>query len=72
MGFEARNLGRARMIREAEPSGPTSTWWLGKTGEYTTDVLRREAMLVVCPERERDARESSIMQGNRYSREAWS
>lgn len=41
------------MIREAEPSGPTSTWWLGKTGEYTTDVLRREAMLVVCPERER-------------------
>lgn len=52
MGFEARNLGRARMIREAEPSGPTSTLWLDKTGEYTTDVLRREALLVVCPERE--------------------
>lgn len=52
MGFEARNLGRARMIREAEASGPTPTWWLGKTGECTTDVLRREALLVVCSERE--------------------
>lgn len=27
MGFEARNLARARMIR-----GPTSTWWLGRPG----------------------------------------